>query len=125
MNTRILIVDDSMRWRLELRDLLLSHGFSVVGQASNGRRAIEMYDQLEPDIVMVDARMPDLDGVCTIREIRQRDPEALLVICASSGEKAVALEALSVGATDFCAKPYVPRRVVTILRRVAAGISRL
>jgi two-component system, chemotaxis family, chemotaxis protein CheY len=124
MNTRVLIVDDSMRWRLELRDLLLSHGFSVAGEASSGRRAIEMYDELQPDITMVDARMPDLDGVCTIREIRQHDPQAVLVVCAGSGEKGVAMEALSAGAADFCPKPYIPRRVVTMLRKVAVGISR-
>jgi two-component system chemotaxis response regulator CheY len=109
---------------MELRDLLLSHGFSVVGEASNGRRGIEMYKELQPDIVMIDARMPDLDGVCVIREIRENDPYAVMVVCAGSGEKSVAMEALSAGAADFCAKPYVARRVTSTLRRVAVGISR-
>jgi len=122
MSRRVMIVDDSLRHRMELRDLLLSHGFSIVGEASNGKQAIELYEKVRPDVVMVDARMPDMDGVSTIEQIRRIDPEAVAVVCASSGEKSSVVEALGVGAADFCAKPYVPRRVVAILRRVLAGI---
>lgn len=123
MPTRVMIVDDSMRARLELRDLLLSHGFSVAGEASNGEAAIEMYERIRPDVIMVDAQMPGMDGVCTIREIRYRDPDALMILCASSGEKSSVIEAMSAGASDFCPKPYVPRRVVTVIRNVVAGLS--
>jgi two-component system chemotaxis response regulator CheY len=117
-----MIVDDSMRWRLELRDLLLSSGFSVVGEASNGRQALEMFERIRPDLVMVDAQMPDMDGICTIREIRRLDPDALAVLCAGSGEKSSVVQAFSVGASDFCSKPYVSRRVVTVLNGVLAGL---
>ena len=122
MAKRIMIVDDSLRARLELKDMLMSHGFSIAGEASSGRTAIEMYEKLNPDLVMVDARMPDMDGVCTIREILEKDPEALLIVCAGSGEKSAIMEALMAGAIDFCAKPYVPRRIVSSLRRAFAGI---
>ncbi|HOM72396.1 MAG TPA: response regulator [Armatimonadota bacterium] len=122
MGKRIMIVDDSMRHRMELKDILLSSGFSIVGEASNGRDAIEMFERTRPDLVMVDARMPNLDGVCTIREIRRKDPDALMIICAGSGEKSSALEAMSAGAVDLCAKPYIQRRVVTVVRRVLAGV---
>ena len=122
MAKRIMIVDDSMYARLILRDLLLSYGFSVVAEASSGRTAVEMYEQINPDVIMVDAKMPDMDGVSTIRAIRRRNPKALIVLCASSGEKSSVLEALGSGAIDFCAKPYVPRRVISVLRRVLAGV---
>jgi two-component system chemotaxis response regulator CheY len=118
-----MIVDDSLHSRLILRDLLMSHGFSVVGEASNGGQAIELYEQINPDLVMVDARMPDMDGVCAIREILHRNPEALTIVCAGSGEKTSVVEAMSAGAVDFCAKPYVPRRVVSTLRRALAGVA--
>ncbi len=108
---------------MELRDVLLSHGFSVVGEASDGTRAIELYEKTMPDLVMVDARMPDMDGVSTIRAIRYKHPDALAVVCAGSGEKGSIMEALSAGAMDFCSKPYVPRRVVSTLRRVFAGMA--
>ncbi|MBI2843399.1 MAG: response regulator [Armatimonadetes bacterium] len=123
MSKRIMIVDDSMYTRLILRDLLLSHGFSVVGEASNGRQALEMYETVRPDLVMVDARMPDMDGVTTIRHLRIQDPNAVTILCAGSGERSTVVEALSAGATDFCAKPYVPKRVVGIVRRVLAGMT--
>jgi two-component system, chemotaxis family, chemotaxis protein CheY len=124
MAKRVMIVDDSLRWRMELRDLLASHGFSVVAEASNGRQAIDMYDRISPDIVMVDAVMPDMDGVCTIREIRYKDQQALLVLCAASGERATVNEAITAGAADFCVKPYVPRAVLSVLRRAMCGIGR-
>lgn len=122
MPAKILIVDDSMRTRLELRDILLSHGFSIV-EASSGRDAVEKYERIHPDLVMVDAQMPDMDGVCTIRAIRYKDPDALMLLCAGSGEKSSVMEAMTAGAIDFCSKPYVPKRVITTIRRALSGIS--
>lgn len=124
MPARVMIVDDSMRFRMELRNMLLSSGFSVVGEASNGRNIGELYEKVHPDLVMVDARMPDVDGVCAIRDILDRDPNALTVICAGSGEKSSILEAMAAGAVDFCPKPYIQRRLVTTLRNALAGINR-
>lgn len=124
MAKRIMIVDDSMYARLELRNLLLSHGYAVAGEASNGRDAIDMYDRVKPDLVIVDAQMPDMDGVCTIRKIRLLDPNALLLVCASSGERGIAMEAISAGAVDFCVKPYVDRAVTNTIRRALVGFIR-
>jgi two-component system chemotaxis response regulator CheY len=123
MGKRIMIIDDSMRSRLELKDLLLSHGFSVCGELSNGRDAIDKYEKLQPDVVMIDARMPDMDGACTTRVLLEKDPEAKIVICAGSGEKSTVMEALTLGAIDFIAKPYVPLRLVQTLRRALSGVS--
>jgi len=123
MSKRVMIVDDNIRYRLELRDLLMSHGFSIVGEASGGEQAIELYSQTKPDIVMVDARMPDMDGVCAVREILRINPQALTIVCASSGEKSSIMEALAAGAVDFCAKPYTPRRVLATIRRALAAAS--
>lgn len=125
MGKRILIVDDSMRFRIELRDLLLTSGFSVVGIASDGQKAIELYKEREPDLVMVDARMPQMDGCTVIREIRRINPDALTVICAGAGERSSVNEAMSAGAIDFCTKPYVQRSVVNVVRQVLLGIRRV
>ena len=124
MAKRVMIVDDSMRWRMELRDVLATHGYSVVAEASSGRKALEMFERIDPDIVMVDATMPDMDGVCTIRELRNKSSDVLLILCAGNGERATVTEAMSVGAADFCVKPYVPRSVVSILRRATCGVMR-
>jgi two-component system chemotaxis response regulator CheY len=124
MGKRIMIVDDSMYSRMELRNLLLSHGYSVVGEAATGSAAIDMYEKLKPDLVMVDARMPEMDGVCTIKQIRLMDPEAVMMICAGSGEKSTVMEAMSAGAVDFCPKPYVERVVTNTVRRALIGFIR-
>lgn len=123
MAKRVMIVDDSMRWRMELRDVLACHGYSVVAEASGGRQALDMYERISPDLVMVDAAMPDMDGVTTIRQIKYKFPDAILVLCASNGERGTITEAMTAGAADFCTKPYVPRTVLGILRRVMSGIQ--
>jgi DNA-binding NarL/FixJ family response regulator len=121
MAKRIMIVDDSLRWRMELRDLLASHGFSICAEASSGRAAVDQYEKANPDIVMIDAAMPDWDGVWTIRQLKMKYPDATVVLCAGNGERATVTEALTAGAIDFCVKPYVPRSVLAVLRRVTMG----
>lgn len=107
-----------MRTRLELRDLLLTHGYSIVGEASSGRQALELFEKVSPDLTIVDARMPDMDGVATVREIRKKNPNAVMVVSASNGERTTAVEALTAGACEFIIKPFVPRSVLGVLRRV-------
>ncbi len=121
MAKRIMIVDDSMRWRMELRDVLASHGFSVCAEASSGRQALDHYEKANPDIIMVDAVMPDWDGVWTIRQIKGKYPDATIILCAGNGEQSTVTQALTAGAADFCVKPYVARAVLAVMRRVAMG----
>lgn len=120
---RVVIAEDSIRWRMELKDILLSHGYSVVGETTDGRTAIELYLRLRPDLIILDARMPEMDGATAIKELRRKDPDVVAVISAGSGEKDCVLEALSAGAVDFITKPFAERRVVNTLRRVMMGIG--
>ncbi len=122
MSTRVMIVDDSLRARMELCNLLATYGFTIVGEAADGQAAVEMFERLKPEITILDARMPDADGVCTTRQILRKDPQAVIVMSASSGERSLVMEALSAGAVDFIAKPFVERKVVRTLRRAIAGV---
>lgn len=123
MGKRVLIVADNMRSRLELRDLLLTHGLSVVGEATSGRQALELFEKVTPDLTIVDAKMRDMDGVTTIRQLHYKYQDAVIVLSAGSGEKRSALEALSVGAIDFITRPYIPRNVMRTLRRAMSGTA--
>jgi two-component system chemotaxis response regulator CheY len=111
LSKRVLIVDDSFGDRMVLRDYLLSFGYHVAGEARGGEESIEKFQSLKPDLVLLDAAMPDMDGVSVVRELRRKDHEASVLICVSRGQRSLAMEALGAGAKDFITKPIDPRRL--------------
>ncbi len=111
MGKRVLIGAYGFADRMVLRELLASLGYHVVGEAKEGRAVIERYQDLKPDLVVVELPMPDMDGVATVREIRYQDPDATVLICASRGQRGLATEALHAGAKDLVLKPIQPRRL--------------
>ncbi|MFZ5579388.1 MAG: protein-glutamate methylesterase/protein-glutamine glutaminase [Pseudomonadota bacterium] len=103
---RILIVDDSTFFRRLLRELLAREpGFEIVGEAADGRQAIEMACRLKPDVITMDVEMPGLDGISATRQIMARCPTPILMISSLTryGARAT-LDALEAGALDFMAK---------------------
>lgn len=118
MNSRILIVDDAIFSRMMLKDILSQGNYDVVGEASNGREAIEKYKELKPDLVTMDIVMPDMGGIETVKEIAKLDPNAKIVMCSAMGQQALVVEAIQSGAKDFIVKPYHPSRVLEAIGRV-------
>lgn len=116
MGKRILIADDAFGDRMVLRDYLASLGYHVVGEAKCGEESLEKYRSLKPDLVLLDAAMPDMDGVSVVREILRDDHEANVVICVSRGQRALAVEAIQAGARDFITKPLDPRRLRRLIQ---------
>ncbi len=115
LSKRVLVVNDSFADRMMLRDLLISLGYSVVGEAKDGRESLEKYKELKPDLVIVDVAMRDMDGPSTVRELTLIDPDATILMCASHGQRALAMESLQAGAKDFIIKPINPRRFMKTL----------
>ena len=106
--TRVLIVDDALVVRRLLSDVLgSSPGIAVAGTASNGRIALAKLAQLDPDLVILDIEMPEMDGLETLRELKERRPELPVIMFSTLTERgAVAtLDALSLGAADYVTKP--------------------
>lgn len=118
MPARVLITDDAAFMRTTLRNVLQKEGFEVVGEAANGREAVELYQKLRPDIVTMDITMPEMNGIDAIKEIMKIDPSAKIVVCSAMGQKPMVIEALTAGAKDFLVKPFEPERVVEALRKV-------
>jgi len=114
---RIMIVDDTLYNRLILRDLLLSHGYSVVAEAADGLHAMEAFSKSKPDLVIVDAAMPDMDAPTLTRRLKTEYPDATVVVSASRGQRSVVVEALTAGAADFIVKPYAAKRVIHTLKK--------
>lgn len=103
---KILVVDDAAFMRLSLKTMLEKNGFEVVGEANNGRNAIEMYKMLTPDIVTMDITMPDMDGIEALAEIIKFDPKANVIILSAMGQEVKIREAVLIGAKGFIVKPF-------------------
>jgi DNA-binding NarL/FixJ family response regulator len=121
MSIRVLIVDDQSLVRAGFRLVLENHSdFEVVGEASNGREAIHSARRLQPDVVLMDIRMPELDGIAATREITAAHPARVLVLTTYDLDEYV-YDALQAGASGFLLKDTPPAQLADGIRAVAAG----
>lgn len=96
---RVLIVDDTAHVRRMLRTMLELDGFDVVGEAASGTEAIVLTDQLDPTVVVMDYKMPDIDGIATASEICERRPEQVIILYTAFADADVEQRARQVGVT--------------------------
>ena len=101
MASRVLVVDDAAFMRMMVKDILSKNGYEIVGEAENGMKALEKYQELKPDLVTMDITMPEMDGISAVKEIKKVDPNAKVVMCSAMGQQAMVIEAIQAGARDF------------------------
>jgi len=119
MSTRVLIVDDALFMRSMIKDILANAGeFEIAGEAGNGREAVVRFEELKPGLVTMDIVMPEMDGIEATKEILQRDPSAVVVMCSALGQEALVIESLAAGAKDFIVKPFSAERVLKVIRSI-------
>lgn len=114
---RVLIVDDAAFMRMMIKDILEKNGFEVVGEASNGIKAVEMYKKEKPDIVTMDITMPDMDGIEAVKQIKAFDPAAKVIMCSAMGQQTMVMDAIRAGARDFIVKPFQADRVLEAIKK--------
>lgn len=120
---RLLLVEDHALFRRGLRRLLEGKGFDVVGEAANGKAAVALAGELEPDVIVMDLSMPVMSGVEAIERIVAMNPEArILVLTISAGEDEV-LDALVAGACGYVLKDARAEEIVAGVRAATAGDS--
>jgi DNA-binding NarL/FixJ family response regulator len=123
---RVLLVDDDELMRAGLRTVLSSdQTIEVVGEASSGRGAISQVRARDPDLVLMDVRMADLDGIAATREVLAISPEVKVVILTTFEEDDYIFGALSAGASGFLLKRTRPEELLAAVHTVAAGDSLL
>lgn len=114
----ILIVDDAAFMRMMIKDVLTKNGFEVIGEAENGKVAIERYKELQPDLVIMDITMPEMNGIDALKGIKAVNSAAKVVMCSAMGQQAMVIEAIQSGAKDFIVKPFQADRVCEAVRKV-------
>ena len=118
MAKNILICDDAAFMRMMIKDILTKNGYTVVGEAENGAKAVEKYAELKPDLVLMDITMPEMDGIQALKKIKEADPSATVIMCSAMGQQAMVIESIQSGAKDFIFKPFQADRVLEAVRKV-------
>lgn len=114
----VLIVDDAAFMRVTIKNMLEKNGFSVVGEAENGKVAVNKYHELKPDLVTMDITMPEMDGLEALKTIMQINPAARIVMMTAMGQQGMVKEAVMAGAKGFIVKPFKEETVVSALAKL-------
>jgi DNA-binding NarL/FixJ family response regulator len=126
MMIRVLLADDHRLVRAGLEQLLSNaRDIEVVGAAAGGAEAIEMACRLEPDVVLMDVSMPDVDGIVATRTLRQRRPDLRVVMLTSTSDRDRILDSLDAGAIGYLLKDAEPEQLFGGIRAAARGDSPL
>ncbi len=122
MSTRIVLVDDHQIVRVGLKSLLAREAdFEVVGEAGDGREALTVVEELEPDVVIMDIAMPGLNGIDATIRVRADHPKARVIILSMHLERAYVVETLRAGASAYLLKERAVDELVHAIRAVSAG----
>ncbi len=118
---RVLVADDHALFRDSLRSLLAARGHEVIGEARNGREAVELAHRLRPDVVLMDLMMPEVDGLAATRLISADLPEVKVVVLTASDDDANLFEAIKSGAQGYLLKNLESGEFFALLEGVAQG----
>ena len=109
---KILTVDDAAFMRKVIKDTVSKAGYTEIYEAEDGAQAVEKYNELKPDLVLMDITMPNMDGLEALKAIRAKDSGANVVMCSAMGQESMVMDAVRSGAKDFIVKPFKPDRVL-------------
>ncbi|WP_086758388.1 response regulator transcription factor [Streptomyces griseiscabiei] len=118
---RVLVVDDQTLIRTGFRLILTARGIDVVGEAADGAEAVTMARELEPDVVLMDIRMPNMDGLEATRRILDRAPGCRVLILTTFGRPGYLRRAMDAGAAGFLVKDGPVEELARAIRRVLTG----
>lgn len=112
MGKKILLVDDAAFMRKMIKDVLSKSGYTELYEAVDGADAVEKFNEIGPDLVLMDITMPNMDGLEALKAIRAKDGNANVVMCSAMGQESMVMDAVRSGAKDFIVKPFKPERVL-------------
>ena len=109
---KILLVDDAAFMRKVVKDGLSKAGYNDLYEAVDGADAVEKFNEIKPDLVLMDITMPNMDGLEALKAIRAANGSANVVMCSAMGQESMVIEAIRSGAKDFIVKPFKIERVL-------------
>lgn len=115
---RILIIDDAKFMRMTLSNIIKKANHEIIAEGENGKQAIELYSEYQPDLVTMDITMPVMSGIDAVKAIKNTYPDAIIVMCSAMGQQKMVVEAIEAGAKDFIVKPFDEQRVIDAINRV-------
>jgi len=115
--TKILICDDSALIRKQLKDLLISMNCEV-SEATNGLEVVSIFKTVQPDAVFMDIVMPMADGLDALKNIKEYDQDAKVIMLSSVGTSTKLVQALKSGAIDFIQKPYTTEQISKVITEI-------
>jgi len=116
--SKIMVVDDAAFMRMMIKDTLKKNGYEELIEAADGAIAVETYKTESPDLVIMDITMPNKDGLQALKEIKEYDANAKIVMCSAMGQESMVVEAIKLGAKDFIVKPFKPDRIIKTVTTV-------
>jgi two-component system chemotaxis response regulator CheY len=117
---KVLIVDDFVLVRIMIKNIIEQYGYTVAGEASNGEEAIRAYENLKPDLVIMDITMPIMDGIYAAAKITEKHKDARIIMCSGMSYAPLVLEGIKSGARDFVSKPFSSLRLI---KAMAMGLD--
>jgi len=117
---KVLIIDDDNMSRTILRTIILGDDYEIVGEATNGKKGVELALELKPDVVCLDNVMPEMSGLDALLEIRAKLPQTLILMVTGSADRETVQAALKGGADGYVVKPFNSGRVLAALEQALA-----
>lgn len=118
---KILLVDDAAFMRKVIKDTLSKSGYSELFEAVDGADAVEKFEEIQPDLVIMDITMPNMDGLEALKAIRGKHGNANVVMCSAMGQESMVIEAVRSGAKDFIVKPFKADRVLKTVASIVGN----
>ena len=113
---KVMVVDDDKFIRMNYNQMLAEAGFDVA-EAANGIEAISVYRDFQPDMVLMDFKMPEMDGLAALKVIKKMDPSAKVAMVTAVGQAALVMESYKTGAIDFVLKPFNQDQVLGTIKK--------
>ena len=117
MDNKILVVDDAMFMRSIIRKILKEEGYTQIWEAHDGEKAMELFREIRPDLVLLDITMPGRSGLEVLEEMLGLVPGARIIMCSAVGQEMMIQKALTLGAVDFIVKPFKTDEFSRIVNR--------
>ena len=123
MSVRLLVADDHQVIRTGLASLLAGSDIEIVAEAANGKETIEMAEKHKPDVILLDIRMPDGDGLATLEKLRAKVPDCRVVMLSTYDNPTYIARAVALGASDYVLKGSNREDIITTIEAAGAGES--